>query len=166
MNLFQPLQNTFQGGCFTTEYFLRGLTLKNIFKELGLKQSQLSEGAVIAYALNLPGINEFELGGWTEHSTDKFEEFRNGQRFWNKEKYNEVFFPGSRLSKNDINDYKKAWLDRMNQEKLVKVIPVTSKGEGKWPKGNKAAQIIVSRPILCTVIGHYKPHDYFKGAWG
>jgi len=152
-------------GCFTEEYFIRGMTLQRIGTELGLPQYQLSDGAFIAFALQLPSFNGFQLGGWTEFRASKFVDFRNGKKKWSKAKF-EKTYQGKRLPIS-LEDAKKGWMKNMRNEKLVKVLPNIPPHENeKYPAGGLASQVIITHPIQCQVVKFLKHNEIFRSVWG
>ena len=61
-------------GCFTTQRWLQGRTLREIELRLGFHQGRLSQGAWFATAFRLPKPEEFEFAGYTQvagHRTKK-----------------------------------------------------------------------------------------------
>jgi len=190
MNLLKPYVDVRKKGCFTQEYSLKGLTLKQIFEELGLPDRQLHEGANIIFALRLPTYDQFELGGYSKYSTEKFIKYgEKGSMNWNKTRFLKTYPAhdfnrflriamagwtsdsvekeyGSKDSPMTIEMAKREWLRINNNRKLVKVIPILGpKDEDIYPAGGRANQIMLKKEIECQVIGHFMPNDIFKGVW-
>lgn len=152
-------------GCFTEEFFIRGLTLSKIATELGLPSHRIKEGAWIAFAIQLPQKHQFYLGGWTQFATDKFIEYRKNSMFWDAKKYMELY-EGKRMPLT-IDQAKEAWLSNMRKEKLIKVIPkVAHQPQDVYPPGGIASQIIINTPIQCHIVQLLQPNDVFQGCWG
>lgn len=152
-------------GCFTEEYFIRGLNFQQIGAELGLPKRRMVNGAFIAYAVQFPTMTGFHLGGWTAYETALFMEYRRNKiPFWNEEKFEEVY-SGKRFPMS-IEEAKKAWLRNMRHEKLIKVIlNVDHRDDDDYPQGGRASQIIVTRPIECHVVQFLNGDDVFRGVW-
>ncbi len=153
------------GGCFTEEYCIRGLNVKQIGVELGLPQHRLNDGVFIAFARKLPYFHDFELGGWAKFSTDKFVEYRKGKMNWILSDF-EKTYAGKRMPIS-IEDAKNAWLKNMRHEKLIKVLPVIPHhDDDKYPAGGLASQIIVRNKIECEIVQFLKSNEVFKDVWG
>ncbi len=153
-------------GCFTEEYFLRGLSLKQIGIELGLPSRRLVKGAYICWAEQLPALHEFHLGGWAKFSTDKFVRYgRGGKLKWYEDKYEETYaFIRTPIT---VEQAKQGWLAGMRHEKLLKVVPMLGHDDTDlYPPGGRASQIIVSHPIRCKVVKFLNDDDVFRGVWG
>lgn len=161
---FKTGQIKYFQGCFTEEYFLRGLSVSQIGVELGLPSHRLKNGIYIAFAIKFPSFYEFKLGGWAEFSTDRFIEYRKGKMKWIETKFEETY-KGKRIPIS-IDDAKKAWLENMKHEKLVKVIPfIPHHEEDIYPPGGRASQIIVVNPIQCQITNFLKGNQIFNGVW-
>lgn len=157
-------QNISLMGCFTDEYSLRGMSVLEIGRELGLPLARLSEGVYVAWAVQLPTIENFKLGGWAEYSTDHFVRYQEKQMVYSEKKYMATL-KGKRMPIS-IEEAKKSWLMHMNNEKLIKIVPVIPHQEGDhYPPGGKAAQLIVTNPILCQVAKFLHIHEVFRGTW-
>ena len=154
----------FKGGCFTLEYFIRGLTCDEIGKELGLPPRVMANGASIAMAIELPSYNGFKPAGWTRFSTDNISHRKNGKMVWDEATYLE-FYTGKRLPI-PIREIQKSWLSDMKKEKLVKVLPNIDYEDNEYfPRGGKAGQIVVTNPLRCEVTNQLTLNDRFKGIW-
>jgi len=190
MNELKPMQIVWCDGCFTQEYSLKGKTLKQIFVELGLPDRRLHEGAYIVYSLWVPRYNQFELGGHTKHSTEKFITYgEKGAMNWNKTKFLETY-PNHRfnqylregmtgwnresvekkygepINSKTIETVKREWLKINNNRKLLKVLPgIRHKDGEEYPSGGRANQIILKENMKCQVVGKYLPNDVFHGVW-
>lgn len=154
-------------GCFTEEFCIRGMTLRQIGVELGLPMRRIEKGAYIAFALQLPAYHEFRLGGWAEFSTDKFVTYnkRKGKIKWHEDKFEEVY-EGRRVPIS-IDEAKKAWLKNMRYHKLIKILPALDHQESDdYPTGGKASQIIITHPVRCQVVQFLKLDDVFHSVWG
>lgn len=154
-------------GCFTEEYFIRGLSLKRIGMELGLPSSRLRKGAWICWAEQLPAIHEFYLGGWTKFPTHNFVRYnRHGKMKWYEDKYEETY--AMIRTPITIEQAKQGWLAGMRHEKLVKVVPILGHDDNNPPPpGGRASQIIVVQLIRCKVVKFLKnDDDVFRGVWG
>jgi len=161
---YQVGQTAYLKGCFTEEFFIRGMTAQQIGQELGLPQRRLTEGMFIAYAVRLPALHEFKLGGWAEFSTDKFIEYRKGKMIWNESDF-EKTYDGKRMPIS-IEAAKKGWRQNMTHIKLIKVLlPIVHDNRDVYPSGGKASQIIITHPIECHVVKFLKPNDLFRGVW-
>ncbi|PPK88768.1 hypothetical protein CLV84_1739 [Neolewinella xylanilytica] len=153
-------------GCFTEEYFIRGLNASQIVKELGLPDRYQQLKMYVAMAIHLPSICDFELGGWAEFSTDNFFNYDKQGRGskWDAKKFEKVY-QGKRMPIS-INTAKQAWRDGMNHEKLVKVLFDTDhRDQDKYRAGGRASQIIVTRPIKCLIAKQLSPTERFTGVW-
>ncbi len=151
-------------GCFTEEYFLRGLSVSKIGQELGLPGHRLKDGVFVAFALQLPYYHEFELGGWAKYSTDKFVTYDKGKMTWSRFKFEETY-AGKRMPIS-IEDAKMAWLKNMRHEKLIKILPVIPhKDDDKYPSGGIASQIIVKHTISCQIVKFLKGNETFNSVW-
>ncbi len=149
---------------FTEEYFIRGLTLRQIGEELGLPQHRLKEGAWICFALELPVYQNFRLGGWAEFSTDNFVTYDEGKMKWSEADYEETY-AGKRLPVK-INNAKRSWLSNMRKEKLVKILPAIPHSKtDAYPKGGKASQVIIMKKIRCYITKFPDYDDIFRGVW-
>lgn len=151
-------------GCFTEEYCLRGLIVNQIAKELGLLENRFKNGIFIAWAIQLPTMSQFELAGWVQFPTDKFATYHpqkgtQWHRILFEQTYKDKRMPIS------IEQAKQAWLQNMKHEKLVKVL-MNIPGQGEdFPAGGKASQIIVTSPIMCSVVKKLSSNDVFNGVW-
>ena len=151
-------------GCFTEEYFIRGMSVYQIGVELGLPLQRLKNGVYVSFAIELPTIHGFKLGGWTEFPTQLFMESRKGKMEWNETKFEETY-DGKRMPIS-IEKAKRGWLNNMKQEKLVKVLPIDRYEKGdEFPSGGKASQIIVVHPLRCQVTNFLKYDEIFRGVW-
>lgn len=151
-------------GCFTEEFFLRGLTLSQIGVELGLPSHRLNDGVFIAFAIRLPSIHEFDLGGWAEYATDNFIEYKNGKSTWNEQKFEQTY-DGKRMPIS-IEAAKKAWRENMKNEKLIKILPkIAHQQNDFYPPGGKASQIIISKPVKCHVVKFLNRGEVFNSVW-
>lgn len=152
-------------GCFTEEFFLRGLSVSQIGRELGLPSHRLANGIFISYAIKFPALHEFKLAGWAEYSTDHFVEYgKKGRVKWSEENF-EKTYRGKRMPMS-IEDAKKARLDGMKHHKLVKVIPnIPHRNTDEYPSGGKASQLIVVHPIQCHITNFLKGNEVFRGVW-
>lgn len=150
-------------GCFTEEYFVRGLSLRQIGKELGLPLHILADGAYVAFAVELPRYPDFELGGWAKYSTDKFIDYRKGKMDWSELKFEETY-AGIRVPIS-IDEAKKAWLSNMRNEKLIKVLPQIKDPNAEYPVGGLASQIIIRNEVRCQIVKFLKLNDIFRSVW-
>lgn len=151
-------------GCFTEEYFLRGLSVNEIGKELGLPPHMLSNGIFISFALQLPTFDNFELGGWAKYSTDNFINYRKGKMKWIESKF-ESTYKDKRVPI-PIDQAKKAWVENMKKEKLIKILPnIPNNQSDIYPAGRFASQIIVINPIECQITNYLKNNEIFRGVW-
>ena len=157
-------QVIYNKGCFTEEYFLRGLSGAQIGRELGLPPHRLVNGLFISFAIQLPAFHEFKLGGWAKYSTDNFVTYRKRKMKWSEAAF-ERTYEGKRMPIS-IEEAKKGWLAGMRNEKLIKVIPNIPRQEGdEYPQGGKASQIIVVHPIRCQVTNFLQLDEVFRGVW-
>lgn len=151
-------------GCFTEEYFLRGLSVSQIGTELGLPQDRLANGIFISFALQLPSFHEFKLGGWAEFATDNFIKYRKGKMKWSETDF-EKTYEGKRIPIS-IEAAKKSWLANMRNEKLIKVLPVIKHQQDDiYPAGGRASQVIIVHPIRCHITTFLKANEIFRGVW-
>lgn len=58
-------------GCFTKEKFIAGRTLGEIENILGFRAGRLSGGVAVAVLLELPGLQQFELAGYSQVATHR-----------------------------------------------------------------------------------------------
>lgn len=168
MAKFKPLevgQIVKMDGCFTEEYFLRGLSVKQIGQELGLPAHRMIKGVFVIFALELPQYHQFELGGWAEFATDKFIDYDNDGMNWDEKKFEDLY--ANRRMPISIDDAKTNWMKNMMNEKLVKVITaVGSSKDDIYPSGGKASQIILREKVNCQVVQFLKSNDIFHSVWG
>lgn len=151
-------------GCFTEEFFLKGLTAQQIGTELGLPQRCLAEGMFVSYAIQLPSFYQFELGGWAKYSTDKFVAYRKNKMNWKQKEFDKIY-DGKRMPIS-IAEAKRGWLENMKYHKLIKILlPIAYLNTDEFPAGGKASQIIVTDPIPCEVVKFLKPNELFQGVW-
>jgi len=151
-------------GCFTEELFLRGLTLSQIGVELGLPSHRLNEGVFISFALQLPTVNQFDLGGWAEYSTDNFISYGKNGAQWSEKDFEKTY--KDKRMPITIEEAKKGWLMNMRQEKLIKIIPVIPhSNDDFYPSGGKASQVIIKQPINCQIVKFLKRGEVFNSVW-
>ena len=153
-------------GCFTEEYFIRGMAAHEIVQELGLPARFKLKRMYVAMAIHLPGIHDFELGGWAKFSTDKFFNYDKSTKKgrWSKVKFEEVY--RNKRMPLSVDAAKQAWRDGMNSEKLIKVLFNTPKSDrDRYPEGGRASQIIVTRPVKCLITTTLLPTHRFTGVW-
>ena len=157
-------KSLFLTGCFTEEFFLRGLNVRQIGKALGLPEYRLANGLYIAWAVQLPSFHEFKLGGWAEFPTSEFYDYTKKRDKWSEEKF-EKTYEGKRVPIT-IEQAKYAWLENMKHEKLIKVLlNIPGQDGDKYPAGEQASQIIVVHPIRCQIMKFIDGNDVFKGIW-
>ncbi len=150
-------------GCFTEEYCLRGLSVRQIGEELGYKPFRMSQGIFIAFAIEFPSFDQFELGGWTKYSTDHFfDEDRKVK--WSEHEFEETYY--RKRIPISIEAAKIAWLKNMRSEKLIKVLPVVPhQDKTDYIPGGLASQIIVTSKIKCQLVKFLAVNEVFKDVW-
>jgi hypothetical protein len=137
-----------KGGCFTFEGYIQDCQLYEIGHRLGLPNHILSQGIYIAYALNMPDENGFELAGVTHDSTDKFTIYENGKAKYDVEKF-KALYKGI-----NVSDMKQRYRDVFAENKLVKVLPKATHQVAHYPAGTFVPQFIVTKPLICMVAAY------------
>jgi hypothetical protein len=147
-------------GCFTKQIYLQGKTLPEIERILGFHAGRLSQGAKFVVATQLPGIDDFDLAGYTQvagHHTTAV--------------YGNINSPAGNNAANAYRIQKqnamRSW-GLTGTDRLVKVLPAIGHDKDmnpdkQYPPGQGVPQWIVKweRKINCREICEVK--DYFNG---
>ena len=143
-------------GCFTFSGYLEGQNIGEIARRLGLLQEDMEQGIYIAHALRMPEVNEFELGGVTLDSTDKFVNYAGKTPQYSPEKFKELYKGAN------IGQIKKMYQDTFTANKLVKVLTVKPHPRDKgYPEGTIIPQFIITRPLSCMITAFIPPYGNF-----
>ena len=156
-------------GCFTKQICLQGKTLKEIERVLGFHAGRLSKGAKFVAAVRLPGIDDFDLAGYSQVASHH-----------TKAQYGNLNNP---IGIHEENAYRIRKQNAMltwkltGSERLVKVLPaMTHDGnmdpDIQYPVGAGAPQWVVkyNSKIPCRYIaevsdypnGRFIPEQGFK----
>jgi hypothetical protein len=147
-------------GFFTTQIYLQGKTLSEIEVLVGYDRGRLRQGAWFATAIRLPGVDDFELAGYSMVAAHRI-----------KEQYGDLNNPNGKLEE---DAYKRKKLNAMlgwsgfGSQRLIKIIPMTGhdpnmSDDYQYPPGSGIPQWRVKRerPILWRGICLVK--DYPNG---
>jgi hypothetical protein len=142
-------------GCFTQLKYIAGQSLPEIERRLGFRTGRLSKGAYIVQASELPGINEFNLLGYSQVSGDRFK--TNGA--YDQKKLNAMSGNADAVKLRTM--VRSGW-QISGPDSLVKVIPVIPHSDSEtYPPGSGVPQWEITTPLRCRVAAFVEPHGRF-----
>ena len=137
-------------GFITLKKFLLGRNLQQIERLLGFHKGRLRQGATFAELTAIPGVNEFDLAGYSQVANHRFDT--------------------RALAGYDINKLKNNVLEVWNKpgEKLVKVIATTGhngalSNDVQYPPGSGVPQwklIVRKQAVVRCVVNSYPDGVY------
>lgn len=137
-------------GCITKEKFIAGRSLAEIEHILGFHAGRLSAGMAVIALLELPGIQQFELGAYSNVATHRHR-------------------PPEGLNLAKVKENARATWTTFGFERLVKVRPQAAHDPGlnpdiQYPPGRGAPQWIVTSPVrgrVVALVAGYPEARYF-----
>jgi hypothetical protein len=142
-------------GFFTQLKYLAGQSLSEIERRLGYRTGRLAQGAYVVQACDLPGLNEFNLMGYSQVSGDRFK--TNGQ--YDTGKLNAI---SGNAHAAELKAIAYSRWQISGPDSLVKVIPVISHSDWEtYPPGTGVPQWEVTAPLRCRVAAFVEPYQHF-----
>lgn len=140
-------------GFFTIQIYLQGRTLAEIERLVGFERGRLINGAWFATALNLPGIDDFELAGYSQvaahHTLEQYGDLNNPKGKWEQDAY-------SIKKQNAMSEW-----SLFGSKRPIKIIPMVGhdndmKDDYQYPPGSGIPQWKIKRqkPVLWRGIGY------------
>lgn len=125
-------------GCFTKEKFIAGRTLGEIEKILGFHTGRLASGISVAAILELPNLDQFELGAYSNVASHRFK------------------LPQD-LNISKIKAEARGTWTTAGFERIVKVLPDTRHNSNmdpdiQYPPGQGAPQWVAKVPLRAKIV--------------
>ncbi len=155
---YQVGQTIYKAGCFTIEGYIKNLNLTEMARRLGLPQKVVSQGVYIAYAIRIPGMNEFELAGTTLDATDNFVDYSSGKPQYQPQQFQKIYTQAAVIPVN-FQEIKKEYHNSFGANKLVKVLAPSAKF---YPAGGMTPQFLMTGSIPCKVAAFIPPNGNFR----
>lgn len=139
-------------GCVTQEKYLKGRTIQEIEKILGFQAGRLTAGATIAALQQVPETDQFELAGYTQVATHRFD----------KDK------ALAKLEENKLKQMLRTNVFAVNGPgRLVKVIPVTPHDtlldeNIQYPPGLGVPQWKLTTLVWAKVVAKIKANEKYS----
>ncbi len=147
------------GGCFTFDSYILDQNLTEIARRMGLPLKVVSQGVYIAHPLRIPSMNEFELGGVTYDSTDKFMDYSGNEPIYQSEKFKKLYSQNSVIPV-DFHQIKKQYHNSFGAQKLVKIIAPSATD---YPPGGMSPQFVMKRDAIpCRIVKFIPPFGIYK----
>lgn len=156
---FSVGQRVYLGGCFTFDNYIVDQNLTEIARLMGLPLKVVSQGVFIAHPLRIPSMNEFELGGTTLDSTDKFMDYSGKEPVYQRDKFEKLYAQASVIPV-DFHQIKKQYHNIFGAQKLVKIIAPSAKD---YPPGGMSPQFVMKKDAIpCRIVKFIPPFGIYK----
>jgi hypothetical protein len=136
-------------GFFTKQKFIVGQSLSELERRLGYRCGRLAQGACVYRVEVLPGINDFEMYGYSQISGGRLE---TGGRY-DQRRANKIW-PGNKdIEIENLKNIARSSWRLSGPDSLVKVIPVTPHSQSEtYPPGTGVPQWRMISPVRCRQV--------------